>query len=247
MRGIYPPTGGAKEYCKNAVNLYMGCNHGCDYCYARKMHERYHKTPFEDVQPREGILEVIKKQAPRYSGQEVFIMFMGDPYPEIESELGLTRQAIRILHENGVIVRILTKAGKRSEEDFDLLQEHPELSRYGVTLTSLPHASYSTYEPRAASTTERQISLFEAHQLGIPTYVSLEPVLNPVDTLGLIELTQAYVDEYWIGKLNHNTRLEAQIDKDYGWTRFIREAIELLEKLGKTYYIKSSLRRYLSQ
>lgn len=34
MKIIYEPKGAAKEYSELAVNLYLGCNHGCKYCFA---------------------------------------------------------------------------------------------------------------------------------------------------------------------------------------------------------------------
>ena len=56
MQAIYKPKGRAGEYCSYAVNVYTGCNHGCDYCYARKMANRWGRD-FTDVSPRAGILE----------------------------------------------------------------------------------------------------------------------------------------------------------------------------------------------
>ena len=34
MSIIYQPKGKAREYSPLAANLYLGCNHGCKYCYA---------------------------------------------------------------------------------------------------------------------------------------------------------------------------------------------------------------------
>jgi hypothetical protein len=31
---IYESRGRAREYCELAANLYRGCGHGCEYCYA---------------------------------------------------------------------------------------------------------------------------------------------------------------------------------------------------------------------
>ena len=44
MKVIYEPKGRAKEYAELAVNLYNGCSHGCEYCYARKIANRFGGT-----------------------------------------------------------------------------------------------------------------------------------------------------------------------------------------------------------
>lgn len=62
MKPIYEPKTRAKEYCDLAINIYQGCSHGCTYCYARKMFERYHPNEKFDVKLRPGIIEATKKQ-----------------------------------------------------------------------------------------------------------------------------------------------------------------------------------------
>lgn len=255
MNVIYEPKGRAKEYCDLALNLYEGCAHGCSYCFNPSI---LHKTreQFAQVKPRNGIIEALQKQlikeGEKFKGREVFLCFTCDPYPMIENDYCITTEAIKLLHANSIIVRILTKAGKRSEKDFDLLSKKPLFSRYGTTLTFLPaglgvgdYGEGRRYEPYTASPTDRISMLRIAHGRGIPTWVSLEPVIEPVQSLELISLTHWFVDEYKIGKINHNKELEQKIDRDYGWRRFTQEAIELLEKYGKRYYIKESLREYL--
>ena len=44
MNVIYEPKGRAREYSPLACNLYMGCTHGCKYCYAPAC---MHKKPEE--------------------------------------------------------------------------------------------------------------------------------------------------------------------------------------------------------
>ena len=35
MKTIYETIGVAKEYCEYAVDIYTGCPHLCEYCYAK--------------------------------------------------------------------------------------------------------------------------------------------------------------------------------------------------------------------
>ncbi|MDR7667341.1 radical SAM protein, partial [Methanosarcina sp. Z-7115] len=151
----------------------------------------------------------------------------------------LTRKAIEILHSNGLKVSILTKGGKRSERDLDLLAANPELSEYGVTLVFTDEKLRSKIEPNAAPTSERIESLKKAHELGINTFVSLEPVWFAEQSLELIDLTHDFVDLYKVGKLNYNNQ-----QKNVDWEMFREEAIKKLKSYNKKYYIKRDLEIY---
>jgi len=37
------------EWCDLTWNPITGCKRGCSYCYARRIHERFNKTPFSDI------------------------------------------------------------------------------------------------------------------------------------------------------------------------------------------------------
>ena len=74
----------------------------------------------------------------------------------------------------------------------------------------------------------------------MPTWVSLEPVLEPAASLEIIRETAPYVNLFKVGKLNYHP-MARSID----WRAFGLAAIALLESLGKPYYIKKDLAAYL--
>src|SRR3972149_4909981 len=235
MAIIYAPKGKAREYCELALNLYKGCNHGCAYCYA-PVAMRTTAIDFRKVKPRKDIIARLEKDVATgvYKGKEVFLCFSCDPYPVKDN--WDTRKAIKILHEAGAKVRLLTKSGQRSEADFDLLSAHPELSFYGATLTFTNCSDSLKWEPEAALPSERFAALKKAHDLGIPTWASLEPVIDPVQTLDIIRITYEYVDAYKVGRLNYH-KDAAKIN----WKEFGLAARTLLESFGKQYLIKKDL------
>ena len=239
MGPIYKPTDRAREYAEFALNIYLFCPHGCKYCYVPAL---IHKTreAFLTGAPRRNILLGLQEQLERdktLSGKEVLLSFLSDPYPPIEEELEITRQAIKELHGHGAYVRLLTKSGMRATRDFDLLGKD---DWFGVTLTCLTRFLSEQWEPHAASPAGRIESLRLAKEANIGTWVSLEPVINPGESLEIIQRTHAYVDEFKVGKLNYHP-LAATID----WQKFVHEAVELLEKLHCKYYIKADLRKFL--
>ncbi len=231
-RAIYKPEGRAKEYSDLAVNLYNGCEHGCLYCYARKLTNKSYEE-FKKAVPRKNILFLLSKEAKYYSNKSVLLCFMCDPYQPSELKYCITRQAIQILHSYNVKVNILTKGGARSIRDFDLLRDG---DKYGVTLTFISEEDSKKYEPEAALPEERLYALKEAHKRGIFTWVSLEPVIDKVQTLELIDISKDYVDEFKVGKLNHDRKAEL-----INWREFGFAVIKKLEKYNKRYYIKKDL------
>jgi hypothetical protein len=131
--------------------------------------------------------------------------FTTDPYQPLDVDCKLTRSAIQIMIDYARPFTVLTKGGKRSMRDFDLLSSRPDLCRYATTLTCSNLATGKKWEPNAAPWQERIKALEEAHRLGIKTWVSIEPVIDPEQSLALISMTHALgcVDQYRIGMLNH--------------------------------------------
>jgi DNA repair photolyase len=238
MKPIYEPKTRAKEYCDLAINIYHGCSHGCTYCYARKMFERYHPNEkFEDVKLRPGIIEATKKQlsSGKFEGNTIQLCFMCDPYPA-GIDTTPTREIIKLIKAAGAHVQILTKGGDRARRDFDLLDSE---DWFGITLSNAHIDLVKKYEPYAALPEERIETLAEANKRGMKTWVSFEPVLDPDGILEVIDVLPFYVSKNTllkIGKLNH-------VANSTDWKAFGLEAERICKENGWNYYIKEDLRK----
>lgn len=239
---IYEPRGRAKEYSELAANLYSGCDHACTYCYA-PLATRKKRDTFCFSKPREGVLNKFLADAIELESQNekrpILLSFTTDPYQLLDVKYQLTRDAIKILHQHNLRVSILTKGGKRSERDFDLLSKNKELSEYGTTLVFIEETMREKCEPGAAPIKERIEALKKAHKLGIRTYVSLEPVWFPEDALRFIDLTHKFVDLFKVGKLNYNPQ-----QNNVNWAVFRKDVISKLKEYGNDYYIKRDLEKF---
>ena len=237
---IYEPRGKAFEYSQLAVNLYSGCSHQCEYCYApaflHTTKERFHQPA-----PRKDILQKITADARRLQFElekrAVLLCFTCDPYQTIDQQYQLSRQSIQILHSHNLNVMILTKGGQRAERDFDLLTGD---DWFGVTLTNLDDKNSLKWEAGAALPDERIKGLYKAHEKGIKTWISLEPVLYPEITFEIIRQTHDFVDNFKVGKLNYHPHARS-ID----WHRFATDVKNLLTELKCDYYLKEDLRKWL--
>ena len=241
---IYQPRGRAGEYAPLAVNLYKGCAHGCKYCFApdATFQER---SDFHQPQSRVDIIQKLIKFAPLakadldadgIENRRVLLCFTCDPYQPIDTVNQLTRHAINILHDHGFSVNILTKGGHRAERDFDLYQKGDS---FATTLTFLNTFDSNAWEPEAAMPDDRIDTIKAAHNLGIETWVSLEPVIDTGQTLQIIEKTHTFVDLYKVGKLNYHP-LASKID----WRQFLMDVNAKLDEFGCQRYIKKDLLAY---
>jgi DNA repair photolyase len=247
---IYIPKGRAREYAPLAANLYRGCGHACTYCFGPTVTFRDSLEDFVEAHERRRILaklhaDAAQRQKAGKRGR-VLLCFTCDPYQPLDEDLALTRQAIEILHNADHHVTILTKGGRRALRDLDLMGPH---DAFATTLTFPDTFSgreqSNKWEPHAAFPAERIEAIRAYHDAGVPTWVSLEPVLHPDAALECIRQTADITDLYKVGKLNADHRLAlpevVRAETAVDWRRFGIAAIELLESLGKPYYIKRDL------
>ncbi|MEN6431160.1 MAG: hypothetical protein ABFC80_10030 [Coriobacteriales bacterium] len=242
MRLIYEPAGRAGEYASLALNLYTGCAHGCTYCYAPSVCRVDRASFHRSAAPRKGVLQNLERELARDKRDErppVLLCFTSDPYQPVAIESGVTRRAIELLHEYGYPVHVLSKAGTAACTDFDIIGQH-QGDAYAATLTFMTERDSATWEPNAAPPADRVASLWYAHEHGLQTWASIEPVIDPAQSLELIRLAAPFVDLFKVGRWNHDHRADA-ID----WRAFARDAVALLDELGAAYYLKQDLCRFM--
>ncbi len=251
---IYQPKGRAFEYAALACNVYAGCSHGCVYCWAPTVLQR-DRCEFVNAHPRKDFVSLLyaearKKKAQGLTGQ-VLLSFACDPYQPLDADEQQTREAIKILHAFGFSVCVLTKGGTRALRDLSLFTPR---DAFATTLTLLdPHESRK-WEPGAAEPEDRLAAIRAFHQRDVPTWVSLEPVLDPDVSLQIVRETHEFVDVFKVGTLNYHPHA-----KTIDWRHFARDAVTTLESLGYRrnfdphalargdFYIKRDLAQYLRE
>jgi len=236
---IYQPKGKAREYSPLALNYYKGCDHGCRYCYVPNIY-RVARDSYIHVSQKDEVAKKLQKETVRYKlrGKQVLLCFAGDPYCEYDTKTGLTRSVLEILYQNKIPVAILTKGGTRILRDVDIIKRFGRHIKVGITLTFINPLKSKYWEPGAASPQDRIETLRILHELGIKTWVSLEPVIEPQQTVELIKATINFVEEYRIGKINNYQG----VDKNINWSVFLKEVLQILRPRKKEIYVKNDLR-----
>jgi len=240
MPVIYAPSGMAKEYSPYACNLYIGCSHCCQYCYAPHTLQRRSEDYFGVPSPRYNVLKYLEQDLQKKKhDKQILLSFIGDVYCRNKDNSATTRAALQLLDYYKAPVAVLSKGGQKMLRDLDVFKEFGTRIMVGSTLTFMDEEKSRWWEPGASMPEDRLATLKALHDAGIRTLASFEPVIEPAESLRLIERTlqDDSVDHYKIGKLNNYKGL----DKDQDWQGFLQDAIALLRPGGKQIYIKKCL------
>ncbi|GAA4775783.1 PA0069 family radical SAM protein [Stakelama sediminis] len=170
-----------------SINPYRGCEHGCIYCFARPSHAYHDLSPGLDFETR----LFAKPDAPAllraelskrgYIPRPIAFGTNTDPYQPIEREWRITRACIEILADCHHPLTITTKSD-RVTRDIDLLtpMAKQRLAAVAVSITSLDPRTAMTVEPRAPTPARRLAAVEKLSAAGIPTYVSIAPVIPAI-------------------------------------------------------------------
>src|SRR5512136_726468 len=155
------------DYC---VNPYVGCGHGCRYCYASFM-KRFtgHLEPwggFIDVKVNAPLL--LKKQLKRAKEGVVALSTVTDPYQPIEKKYQLTRKCLEALLEAEFAVNLLTRS-PLCLRDIDLFKQFERIEA-GFSISTHDEGIKKLFEPRSPSLQSRIEALKTLHGQKIPTY-----------------------------------------------------------------------------
>jgi DNA repair photolyase len=179
----------AEVYCKNALskskisgmdyalNPYIGCEHGCVYCYAEFMKKfTNHKEEWgEFVDVKINIADRLRKQIRRKKPGTIMIGTVTDAYQPQEGKYQLTRRCLEILADFDLPIRILTKSDLVLR-DIDILKGLRNKS-VGLTITCAEPRIVALFEPKASKLENRFRALEKLGENDVPTFVFFGPIL----------------------------------------------------------------------
>jgi DNA repair photolyase len=159
-----------------SLNPYMGCEHGCVYCYS--------PATFRDewmglnwgkfVRAKQNIVEVLEHEVRRKPKGTVGVSTVTDPYQPLEAKLELTRKCIEVLAGHDFPASVQTKSSLVLR-DADLIV--PKKFDVGVTITTMDRELASRLEPRASPPEARAQVLEEFSSQGVETWIFLGPII----------------------------------------------------------------------
>ena len=182
-----------------SVNPYVGCTHGCKYCYASFM-KRFtgHTEPwgtFLDIKHWPTI-----KNPKKYKDQRVVIGSVTDGYLPQEKQIRNTRRILEQLKNSGAEILICTKSDLVLR-DIDLLKEMGKVT-VSWSINTLDEKFQADMD-QAASISHRLEAMKQVYEAGIRTVCFISPVFPGItDFEKIFERVKDQCDLVWLENLN---------------------------------------------
>jgi len=229
---------GLPEY-DYALNPYVGCLHGCLYCYAID----YTRGPpaaawGSVVYVKVNLLEVLRREVGRVRPGVVGLSTVTDPYQPPEAKYRLTRGAVSILAGAGFRVSIQTKSGM-VVRDVDVLVAHREAVDVGVTITTLADKA-RILEPMAAHPYARAQAVRKLAAAGVKTWIFLGPIIpgfndGAEDIEPVVKLAHETGSELYYDRYRPKPRADAYLAAKYrpvaathSWWAEVKKTVEAI-------------------
>lgn len=171
-----------------SINPYLGCEHGCVYCYARPSHSYLDLSPGLDFETQifykpdatARLLATWEKSG--YECRPITIGANTDPYQPAEKIHEITRQLLEKFLECRHPVNIITKS-HLVLRDIDLIAELAErrLCSVAISIPTLNDELKRIMEPRVPSARARLRTIEALAEHGIPTSALLAPLIPAIN------------------------------------------------------------------
>lgn len=182
------------------INPYVGCVHGCKYCYASFISRFNGHT--EDwgnyLEPKQYVNYDLPKDI---AGKSVLIGSVTDAYNPAEAYFKLMPNILKALSTSNAHIEILTK-NKLVVRDIPLFKMIPDIT-IGCSVGLLNNNDNKIFEPRASSAIERIGALKTIHTNGIKTWLFISPYFPGLTNIQeIIDISKGAVDYYGVENLN---------------------------------------------
>lgn len=185
------------------INPYVGCQHGCIYCYARFMkrftNHREDWGKFLDV--KVNAAELIPENTKKFKGKSITFSSVTDPYQPIEKKYKLTRKILKKLVGSKADICIMTKSDLITR-DIEILRKFKNCTA-GISLSTLNPTESKRLEPSASPPEKRITAVKELHNAGISNFIFISPIFPEITNWrNIVTETKDFVDEFWFENLN---------------------------------------------
>jgi DNA repair photolyase len=175
---VHKHVDGGWFWDKYSAHPYIGCRHGCEFCYARG---GYYLGP-RDPDTFDTLIQV-KTNAPDLLRKELAhrtpdVICCGDWQQPAEERYGLSRRMLAVVLEYGFPLLVIERSPFLLR-DLDLLQEINRRSWAGVTLSfsNVDPALKNAFEPCSPGLEPRLRMMAEIAKAGILVGMNLMPIL----------------------------------------------------------------------
>lgn len=200
------------------INPYLGCGHGCRYCYAvfMRKYSRLHANAAwgSFVEAKTNIVGVLRAElAKKRQTGSAMLSSVCDPYQPAELRYKLTRGCLEALREFGWRIEILTRS-PLVMRDVDILKSSLGAS-VGFSIPTDDDKVRKILEPHSPPIGSRVATLKKLREAGVETWAFIGPIL-PMNPQALHDMVAPHVSSVIISALNYRSQVSG-IFRAHGW------------------------------
>ncbi len=163
------------------LNIYRGCSHACNYCYAIYSHQYLNSDGFyDDIFVKTNIVELLEKElsSPSWKREVVNIGGVTDSYQKAEKNYQFMPQILKLLIKYKTPAIISTKS-TLVLRDFDLIDELSRITYINIaaTITTMDESVRKKIEPGGAPSAERFAMLKEFRKTNASIGLHVMPII----------------------------------------------------------------------
>lgn len=195
---------GTREWSESSVNIQLGCEHGCRYCYARYNAVKFRKwcTDEEWLEP-----SIIQSRVTRSYLKRPGVVMFPTTHDITPRNLKESIDVLGKLLNAGNEILLVSKPEICCISNIcDEFRQYRKRLMFRFTIGSIDDRVLAFWEPNAPDFAERKECLMYAWSHGYRTSASCEPFLDHDvrKIVRLYEELKPYVtDSFWIGMLRH--------------------------------------------
>jgi len=228
---------GTKEWAGKNINIQVGCENTCRYCYAAAQAARFKRCKRENWHKPVINNHKVDKAYRKSKKQPIFFASTHDITPGNLSQcLCVLRKLLNVGNE----VLIVSKPRWACIPLLcETLKQYQKQIEFRFTIGSTSDEVLRFWEPNAPSFCERLTCLEYAFKTGYKTSVSCEPYLDGWPLHVYEAVRDLITGDFWLGKLNHfNKRVDLSGVTEEQMQRFVRP----LQKLTEDVYVREIYR-----
>jgi DNA repair photolyase len=163
------------------LNIYRGCSHACNYCYAIYSHQYLNSDGFyDDIFVKTNIVEQMEKElsSPSWKREVINIGGVTDSYQKAEERYRFMPQILKLLIKYRTPAIISTKS-TLVLRDYDLIDELSRVTYINIaaSITTMDENVRKKIEPGGAPSTERFAMLKEFRKTNASIGLHVMPII----------------------------------------------------------------------
>jgi len=163
------------------LNIYRGCSHACNYCYAIYSHQYLNSDGFyDDIFVKTNIVEQLEKElsSPSWKREVINIGGVTDSYQKAEESYRFMPQILKLLIKHRTPAIISTKS-TLVLRDYDLIDELSRVTYINIaaSITTMDENVRKKIEPGGAPSTERFAMLKEFRKTNASIGLHVMPII----------------------------------------------------------------------